>query len=281
MFDVFTYPVSAVLWLWHRVFGAVFGPASGIAWALAIAFLVFTIRALLIKPALHQLRSARRTQQLAPQVAVIRKKYRTDRNRQAAEMQKLYADNGVSMFGGIGPMLLQLPVVLSLYGVLRGFAPGATSNRIFDRSGVDSFLGAHLFGARIGNWISQPAADLLQAGTGRPELLAVGLPLILLAGAATFLSMRLSMRRSALLQADPQVPAISRLMPYLAPLGLLVSGLLFPVPLALLLYFLATNVWTLGQTHFLGRKVDREFSAAGPPKVKRPSPIRQSPTIGR
>lgn len=280
MFEVFLYPVSAVLWFWHQVFGAVFGAASGAAWVLAIAFLVFTARGLLIKPALHQLRSARRTQHLAPQVAAIRKKHRTDRARQATELQKLYAANGVSMFGGIGSMIVQLPVVLSLYGVLRGFTPAASGNRIFDRADVESFLDAHLFGARIGNWISQPTTVLLQAGTDRWQMVAVGVPIILLAGAATFLSLRLSTRRAAALQAEPQLSAITRVMPYLAPLGLLVSGLFFAVPLALLVYFLATNLWTLGQTHFLGRMVDREF-ATEPPKVKRPTGTRGTTASGR
>ncbi|WP_236791553.1 hypothetical protein [Amycolatopsis sp. GM8] len=68
MFDVFLYPVSAVLWLWHAAFGALFGPAAGLTWVLAVVFLVFTVRLLLVKPALGQLRTARRMRELAPEM---------------------------------------------------------------------------------------------------------------------------------------------------------------------------------------------------------------------
>ena len=61
MFDFLLYPVSAILWFWHTVFAVPFGAASGLAWVLAVAFLVFTVRALLLRPALGQLRTARRT----------------------------------------------------------------------------------------------------------------------------------------------------------------------------------------------------------------------------
>jgi YidC/Oxa1 family membrane protein insertase len=273
VFDIFLYPVSAVLWFWHTVFGTVLSPDSGVAWVLAIVFLVFTIRALLVRPALGQLRAARRTQKLAPQLKKIRDKHRNDRQRMAQEIQKLHADTGTSPFGGCLPALLQIPVFLSLYWVLRDFTPGAQSNHAFDRAGVVSFLNADLFGAKLGNWINQPVADLAAFGTDRPHMLAVGIPLMVLASAATFLSMRMNLRRQTT-EANPQMAAVSKLLMYLAPAGMLVSGLFFPVPIGVLLYFLASNVWTFGQQHFLTGKVDREEAAAevARPKAAPPRP---------
>jgi YidC/Oxa1 family membrane protein insertase len=272
LFDIFLYPVSAILWFWHKVFGALLSPDSGAAWVLAIVFLVFTIRTLLIRPALGQLRAGRRTQELAPQVKRIRENYGKDRQRMAQEIQKLHADNGASPFGGCLPALLQIPVLLSLYWVLRDFTSGATSNHVFDQAGVRSFLNADLFGAKLGNWVSQPAADLAAFGTDRPHMLLVGIPLMMVASAATFLSMRLSLKRQA--TANPQVAGISRVLMYLAPLGMLGSVLFFPVPIGVLLYFLATNVWTFGQQHFLTAKLDREQAAReqAKPKVAAPRP---------
>ena len=273
MFDIFLYPVSAVLWFWHTVFGAILSPDSGVAWVLAIVFLVFTIRALLIRPALGQLRAARRTQKLAPQMKKIRERYRNDRQRMAQEIQKLHADTGTSPFGGCLPALLQIPVFLSLYWVLRDFTPGAQSNHAFDRQGVVSFLNADLFGAKLGNWINQPVVDLAAFGTDRAHMIAVGVPLMVIAGLATFLSMRMSLRRQAD-DANPQMAAISKLMMYLAPAGMLLSGFFFPVPIGVLLYFLANNIWTFGQQHVLTGKVDREEETAKqtPKKVAPPRP---------
>jgi YidC/Oxa1 family membrane protein insertase len=95
---------------------------------------------------------------------------------------------------------------------------------------------------------------------------------MLLAGAATFLSMRMSLRRQT--DANPQGAMISKLMMYLAPAGMLGSGLFFPVPIGVLLYFLANNLWTFGQQHFLSGKVDREEAEAEAvkPKVTAPRP---------
>ncbi|GAB3494665.1 membrane protein insertase YidC [Amycolatopsis cihanbeyliensis] len=256
MFDALLYPVSAVLWFWHTVFGSLLSPDSGFAWVLAIVFLVFTIRALLIRPALGQLRAAQRTRELAPHIQRIREKYSGDRTRIAREVQRLHADRGVSPFGGCLPALVQLPAFLSLFWVLRGFTPNAQSNQVFDRAGVESFLGADLFGAKLGNWLSQPAAELLAIGTDRAHMLAVGVPLMLLAGLATFLSMRMSLRRQDT-TANPRVASIGKAMMYLAPVGMLVSGSFFPMPIGVLLYFLANNLWTFGQQHVLTGLVDR------------------------
>jgi YidC/Oxa1 family membrane protein insertase len=256
LFDIFLYPVSAVLWFWHSVFGALSGPDSGLAWVLAIVFLVFTLRTLLIRPALGQLRAGHRARELQPRIKKIREKYRGDRQRVAKELQKLHAETGTNPLGGCLPALLQIPVFLSLYWVLRDFTPDATSNHVFDRAGVRSFLNADLFGAKLGNWLSQPAATLREFGTDRPHMIAVGLPLMLLAGLATFLSMRMGQRRQT--DLNPQMATISRLMMYLAPVGMVVSGSFFPVPIGVLLYFLANNAWTFGQQRLLTARVDRE-----------------------
>jgi YidC/Oxa1 family membrane protein insertase len=256
LFDIFLYPVSALLWFWHKVFGALSGPDSGLAWVLAIVFLVFTLRMLLIRPALSQLRAGRRAKELAPRIKKIREKHRGDRQRMAQEIQKLHADTGTNPFGGCLPALLQIPVFLSLYWVLRDFTPTATTNHVFDHAGVESFLNADLFGAKLGNWLSQPAAVLQAFGTDRPHMIAVGLPLMLLAGMATFLSMRIGMRRQS--DLNPQMATVSKLMMYLAPVGMVVSGSFFPVPIGVLLYFLANNMWTFGQQRLLTARVDRE-----------------------
>jgi YidC/Oxa1 family membrane protein insertase len=64
--DFIYYPVSWILWFWHKVFGFVFGESSGIAWVLGIMFLVWSLRAILFKPFVNQVRSMRKMQQFAP-----------------------------------------------------------------------------------------------------------------------------------------------------------------------------------------------------------------------
>ncbi|MCT2583937.1 membrane protein insertase YidC [Actinophytocola gossypii] len=237
MFDLVLYPVSAILWCWHTLFSGL-PPAA--AWSLSIVFLVFTVRALLVKPAINQLRAAQRARELAPKVEKLRARYGRDRQRFAREVQKLHADAGTSPFAGCLPALIQLPVFLGLYWVLRGFTEGAESNQVFDRAAVADFVGADLFGAPLGDWIAEGAT---------PAMLAVGGVLMVVAATATFLTMRASLRRQP--SSDPRFATVGRAMLVLAPVGIVTSGAFFPVPIAVLLYFAVNNVWSLAQQHIL------------------------------
>ncbi len=79
MLDFIYYPVSWILWVWHKVFAAIpfLGPDSGITWALSVVFLVFTLRAILYKPFVKQVRTTRQMQELQPQIKRCRRSTRT------------------------------------------------------------------------------------------------------------------------------------------------------------------------------------------------------------
>ena len=257
MFDFILYPVSAILWFWHQVFGSVLGPDNGFAWALSVFFLVFTLRVVLLKPAISQMRAGRKMAKFSPQIQKLREKYKNDKQRMAQEMQKLQSEHGVNPVGGCLPALLQIPVFLSLFHVLRGFTPQAPSNYIFDRAGVVSFINADIFGAKLGNWLTQSQAVLQQFGTSRMNMIAVGVPLMVIASIATFTTMRMSMKRQTdASMANPQTAMMGKVMMYIAPVGTLFSG--WVLPIAVVLYFMANNIWTLGQQHFISNKLDKE-----------------------
>ncbi|MDI2031863.1 membrane protein insertase YidC [Saccharopolyspora sp. TS4A08] len=256
-FSFILYPVSAILWFWHKIFGAVLGPDNGFAWALAVFFLVFTLRTVLIKPALSQMRAGRKMAKFAPHIQKLREKYKNDRQRMAQEMQKLQSEHGVNPLGGCLPALLQIPVFLSLFHVLRNFHPGAESNFVFDKAGVDSFIQANIFGAKLSNWITQPEQELALFGTDRTSMMIVAIPLMVIASIATYFTMRLSVKKQTdASMANPQSAMMAKFMMYIAPIGALISGWFLPI--AVLLYWLANNVWTLGQQHFLTKKIDAE-----------------------
>ena len=84
-------------------------------------FLVFTLRAILYKPFVRQIRTTRQMQELQPQIKALQKKYGKDRQRMALEMQKLQKEHGFNPILGCLPMLAQVPVFLGLYHVLRSF----------------------------------------------------------------------------------------------------------------------------------------------------------------
>ncbi|WP_214370196.1 membrane protein insertase YidC [Pseudonocardia sp. H11422] len=271
MLNFIYYPVSAIMWFWHKAFGFLLGEASGIAWALSVVFLVFSLRALLYKPFVSQVRSMRKMQEFAPEIQKLKKKYGNDRQKMAAEMQKLQSQQGVNPLGGCLPVLVQVPVFIGLFHVLREFRPGKTENYVFGASEVESFNEASLFGAKLGAWVTQGADELARLGTSIPAMLIVMIPLMIAAGIFTHITARHSVARQTEAQAaNPQAAIMNKLMLYVFPIGVVVGAPF--LPLAVLIYWVANNLWTLGQQYVVYRRIDVEEAA----KREQATAIRQS-----
>jgi YidC/Oxa1 family membrane protein insertase len=266
--DFIYYPVSFILWCWHKVFGLVFGEASAIAWILGIIFLTFTVRGIMFKPFVNQVRSMKKMQDFAPEMKKIQKKYASDRQRQAAEMQKLQKEHGVNPLGSCLPMLLQIPVFIGLNHVLRAFTmppPGGgpkTENYFFTQHDVVSYTNAKLFGVNLGEAVYN-GVGVVSGGAANVgfqwSVLPVALPLMIVASIATHLTARHSVARQNAASATPQTAIMNKLTMYIFPLGVLVFGALFP--LGLLFYWLANNGWTLMQQRLVYTKIDKEEAA--------------------
>jgi YidC/Oxa1 family membrane protein insertase len=261
------YPVSAILWFWHKAFGSLLGPGNGFAWALAVVFLVFTLRAVLFKPFVSQVRSMRKMQEFAPEIQKLKKKYGDDRQKMAVEMQKLQSEHGVNPLGGCLPALVQIPVFLGLFHVLRSFNRpflSAEQNRlignyVFSAADVRSFLDAHLFGVPLSAFITEPAELLARYGDiSRWQIAVVAVPLTIVAGVLTHLTAKHSVQRQtpAQIAANPQAAIMNKVMLYLFPLGVVAGGPFFP--LAILLYWLSNNLWTLAQQRVVYQRIDAE-----------------------
>ncbi|WP_036429710.1 MULTISPECIES: membrane protein insertase YidC [Mycobacterium] len=279
-FDLFSldfvyYPVSWIMWVWYKLFASMLGPSNFFAWALSVMFLVFSLRALLYKPFVRQIRTTRQMQELQPQIKALQKKYGKDRQRMALEMQKLQREHGFNPILGCLPMLAQIPVFIGLYHVLRSFnrTTGGfgqphlsvaenrlTGNYVFTPTDVAHFLDANLFGAPIGAFMTQRTG--LDAFTvfSRPAVIAVGLPVMILAGVATYFNSRASVaRQSPEAAANPQTAMMNKLALYVFPLGVVVGGPF--LPLAIILYWFANNIWTFGQQHYVFGMIEKEDEA--------------------
>jgi YidC/Oxa1 family membrane protein insertase len=251
MLDPVYFVVSGVMWCWHQLFGFLLGPASGAAWALSVVFLVLTLRALLIRPFLAQVRSARVMRVLAPQLSALRARYADDPGRLLQETRALQSAHGVSAAGMLVPALLQVPVFLGLLHVLTHFnrrgltfeQNAALANYAFGADEVRSFLEARLFGAPLSAYVSTPL-DAYGGLVDRWDIAVVAVPLILLAALATHVTARLSVRQQPV---DGPLAGIMRWTPWVFPLGVVVGGAFFPFPVAILLYWLTNSAWTLVQ----------------------------------
>jgi YidC/Oxa1 family membrane protein insertase len=267
------YPVSAILWFWHKAFGYVFGTStagSGVAWALAVVFLVFTLRAILYKPFVHQVRSMRKMQEFQPEIKKLQQKYAKDKQKLAAEMQKLQSEHGVNPVSGCLPMLVQIPVFIGLFHVLRGFNPNYPFNYIFNRADIVSFNDAHLFGAKLGAALipyGQGSVPLAAFHTTIAHQLGVMIPLMIAAGFFTHLTARHNVARQTAVQiANPQTAIMNKLTLYLLPIGVVIGAPF--LPLAILFYWVSNNLWTLGQQRLVFNKIDAEEAEQSAKKVE-------------
>jgi YidC/Oxa1 family membrane protein insertase len=274
--DYFYIPVSAIMWVWYKVFGLVLGPANFVTWVLTVMFLVFTLRAILYKPFVKQIRTTRQMQELQPQIKALQKKYAKDRQRMALEMQKLQREHNFNPLLGCLPMLAQVPVFLGLYHVLRSFnrtssgigqlglSPGQNrelNNYVFSASDVGNFLDANLFGAPLGATMTQRGPSLEAfAEFSRPAVIAVGVPVMILAGVATYFNSRASVaRQTPEAAANPQTAIMNKLALYVFPLGVIVGGPF--LPLAIIFYWFSNNIWTFGQQHYVFGMITKEEEA--------------------
>ncbi len=275
MLDFIYYPVSWILWVWHKVFGSFLGADNGFAWALSVMFLVFTLRAILYVPFVKQVRTTRQMQELQPQIKALQKKYANDRQRMALEMQKLQKEHGFNPLMGCLPVLLQAPVFIGLFHVLRSFnrtgegfgqlgmsveENANTANYAFSAADVQSFLDARLFGAPIAAAMTTPQAQLEAYGVPIPTvwtIAAVAVPLMIIASVATHFNSRASVaRQSEAAAANPQAAIMNKLSLWVFPLGVLVGGPFLMI--AILLYWVSNNIWTYAQQHLVFRRIDAE-----------------------
>ncbi|WP_226368046.1 membrane protein insertase YidC [Pseudonocardia sp. ICBG162] len=264
MLDFIYYPVSWIMWVWHKVFGFVLGDDNGFAWALSVVFLVFTLRVILYKPFVVQVRSMRKMQEMAPEMQKLRKKYANDRQKLATEMQKLQQQNGANPLMGCLPILVQIPVFIGLFHVLREFKPGKTENYVFNAAENASFVDSSLFGAKLGSavWPLQNTASVAELGGNLVSQWIVMIPLMIAAGIFTHITARHSVARqqaqiaAGTVAANPQAEIMQKLMLYVFPIGVVVGAPF--LPLAVLFYWVANNLWTLGQQYVVYRKIDAE-----------------------
>jgi YidC/Oxa1 family membrane protein insertase len=119
--------------------------AQGAPWWLSIAILTVVVRTILFPLTIRQVKSMRAMQDLKPDMDRIRAQYRDNRQRQQEEIMKLYQERQVNPFGSCFPLLVQMPIFIGMFYVIRGFGdthPSFTSGGILwfqDLSAYDPF----------------------------------------------------------------------------------------------------------------------------------------------
>ncbi|MBB3677357.1 membrane protein insertase YidC [Modestobacter versicolor] len=256
---------TAIAWVmkqWHALFSTFLDPAGGITWALSIVFLVITIRILLFRLFVKQVKSQRAMQEIQPEIQKLRKQYGADKQGFSQAMMALQKERGVNPLAGCLPLLPQIPVFIALFHVLRRLAPGKDGLYSWDDALTDQASKADLFGAPISSSFNMTGekADAILAlpGVTTTSIRIVAFALIVIMCATTFFTQKQIQKRSG--PVEGQAAMVQKLLLYGMPLSLFVSGFFFPI--GVLLYWFTNNLWTLGQQFYILKKLPPPGSPA-------------------
>jgi YidC/Oxa1 family membrane protein insertase len=230
-----------------------FHNSIGIPWGWAIVLLTICVRALLVPLTVRQIRSMARMQQLAPEMKVIQAKYKEDKQRQQQEMMKFYKENNVNPLASCLPLAAQLPVFISLYYMLRqslrlDICP------LWQRANNHGVLSsAHTVACG-----SHGQSSFLFIGDITAKATGATLVVLILLYVGTQLG-------SSLMMSGAMTDRTQRQIMLFMPLLFVVFVIRFPA--GVLVYWITTNLWTIGQQYVVKRRIGpvRPATVGGPP----------------
>lgn len=228
---------------------------SGAAWVLSIVGLTIVIRFLSIPLFNKQIRAMRMGQELQPEIQKLQKKYkgRTDavsRQRQQEEITALYKEHGTSPFASCFPALIQMPIFFSLFRILNNvniISQGGEGIGAVDQQVATEIANSTLFGAPLSSSLGTASAYDLTT-----NVRVVAVILIVLMMATLFYSQKMIMTKNMPESSqDPDNPAykMQKTMLYGMPIIYVFTGFAFQV--GVLVYWLTSNFWNIGQQYWL------------------------------
>ncbi|MET0305890.1 MAG: YidC/Oxa1 family membrane protein insertase [Solirubrobacterales bacterium] len=218
-----------------------FHDSVGLSWGMSIIALTVCTRALLIPLTYKSLKGMRALQALQPQLKEIKEKYKNDQKRMQQEMMRFYQENKVNPFASCIPLLAQLPVFITLFYVLKNELPADIGCTAGECGGEASFL-----------FINDLTAK------------AVGAELIVLL--VLYVGTQLISGLVMAVTADKSQRMLMLILPFIF------VPFVITFPAGLVLYWITTNIWTIGQQYTIQKLIPapvvatpEEVAAAKPP----------------
>lgn len=262
--------------VFHDGLAPIFGQNSFLSYALAIVGIVMLVRLLIVPLFVRSVKAQRTMQMLQPHIKEIREKYKNDKQQMNQKIMELQKEHGNPLLGCL-PLLLQIPLFLSLFHVFNAIQPRgvdgggyvfkATSGLSVDE--VTSIATAKLGSISLAGAFTSPTGELEFLGLSGLAVKLTCVILIITMSLTTFITQKQIMSRNG--PTDPQQQMIQRVLLYASPIFLAVFGFNFPI--AVLLYWLTTNLWSMGQQHFIIKKMPplQVGKAAAAPAAAAPS----------
>lgn len=224
-FTVLYQPIYNLLVLFYDIL-----PLNDIG--LAIILLTLIIKGILFPFTFKTLKSQRDMQAIQPKIAQIREQYKDDKEKMAAELMNVYKNNNVNPLASCLPLLIQLPIFIALFRVLRDGLGTVNADILY------SFI---------------PNPEVMNTMfLGLIDLTAISIPLAILAAIAQFYQAKQTMARKPAkevegkpgTQDEMMAANMSKMMLYFIPIMTLVIGIT-SLPGGVMLYWLATTLLTV------------------------------------
>ncbi|MGJ9403616.1 membrane protein insertase YidC [Arthrobacter sp. KK5.5] len=274
-FDTLLWPfrqvVSWILWAFHELFTWVgMDPDSGWTWTLSIVFLVLLIRTALIPVFVKQIKAQRAMQALQPDLRKLQAKYKGKKDQLSqqamiAEQRELFKKHKTNPLSSCLPILVQMPFFFALFTVLNNAAKASASGDpigALSAAHIRSFDQSSIFGAKL----SDTFLGTLNSGSPSMSVIVTALVMIIAMTASQFITQKQIMSKNMTKEAlEGPFMQQQKMMLYILPLVFGIGGINFPI--GVLIYWTASNVWTLGQQFYVihnnptpGSQAERELN---------------------
>jgi YidC/Oxa1 family membrane protein insertase len=220
------------------------------------------IRIALIPLFVKQIRSMRNMQVLQPEIRKIQERYKGDRERISQELMKLYKEHNTNPLASCLPVLAQSPFFLALYRVLSGIANGHPVG-VLTQHDVTAARGATFLGANLSQkFLGAPSAQIQ---------IVTAIMIVAMSGSQFYTQRQLMTKNMPTDTSGIKNPFMQqqKVMMYLFPAMFAVFGINFPV--GVLLYWLVSNFWSMGQQLYVIHRMPTVGSPAHDAMLRRNS----------
>jgi YidC/Oxa1 family membrane protein insertase len=211
----------------------------GVGWGFSIIMLTITVRAILLPLTFKQFKGMQAMQRLAPEMKRLQEKYKDDRQRLNQEMMKFYSENKVNPLASCLPLVAQMPVFISLFYMLRKDLKDDICNASAHLRPGQQIANAKCEEILPGSAHFLFIHDLTAAATGGVLVLLI----VLYVGSQLLSSVLMSTT------VDKNQRRIMLALPFVFVFFII------NFPAGLLVYWITTNIWTVGQQYFVRRSV--------------------------
>ena len=237
----------------HKLLVAIgMSDGPGPAWVLSIVGLTVAVRVLIMPLFVKQIRSSRGMQAMQPELRALQNKYKgkkdpASQERMREEMMALYRKHGTNPLSSCLPMLIQIPIFFALFRVLARLQEVANSAGSAHPVKIGPLTPALAADVQSSSLFGAPlSSSFMNSGSATVKI--VTMVLIVLMTVTQFYTMhQLTMKNmpKSVTESDNPAMRTQRMMMYGMPLIFFITGPQFQV--GVLIYWLVSNVWTMGQ----------------------------------